>query len=222
MPKWKDLLSRGQTIELGIPVGQLEKAFPSVVEDLAGDTMLVAVPITRNGAVPLPRDRDIRVYFNQHRSRYCFTTRVVDQAHNDDLAVHLASPEEVHRADRRRDARIDVWMIPLEVAVPSWERKNGWVKIPAKMKNISGSGLALETEVPIQEKTPVMLVIKLSKEWDPMITWGRTVSSRLIRGLRKYRHVVAVGFTRINERDRERIQRFVFRQQLSMRKKGLL
>jgi len=217
-----------QKVELKVLSGPWRGAYSTYIADLDSRTLSVAQPMVGGMAVPLPRNEEVELEFIiENGDRLHFTTRVLGHYVQVVPVITLAmpSPDSVTRHQLRDFVRLDA-NIPLYYAIkppaseglsPDEEDKRK-VFHKSHTIDISGSG----AQILFKESHPVgtMLDIVLQLEGMNLPITAQIV--RIVQQVKPKEVWLGVRFTKVEERYRERIIRYIFNEQRARRQKGLM
>lgn len=213
-----------QKVSLRIPQGAWEGLYSTYVEGIDQGTLTVAPPMYRGVNVPLLRGEEVMVEFIEGGERLAFPTRVLGHFTQvvPILSLELPAPGSIRRHQQRDFVRLDA-NLPISFALlPDEEPEKGEeterVFHRGRTMDISGSGAQIVTKevYPVGTKVELILhlpgaevtieaeVVRLAEHPTPTEAW------------------LGVRFIKLDERDRERIVRYIFSEQRSRRQKGLL
>ncbi|SHK33941.1 c-di-GMP-binding flagellar brake protein YcgR, contains PilZNR and PilZ domains [Selenomonas ruminantium] len=148
--KAKDILKIGQRVEFYVEND--EKRYASRIEDIADETLEVAMPMTRQGVPVIPRDGE-KVYGVAvgHQCRYRFFTVFKGISHKDERIPvwYITMPDKVERFQNREFVRVKVNMTAKIRIVDEDGTIHDAETVP--VVDLSGSGicLALSHTIPV-------------------------------------------------------------------------
>ncbi|MFZ5814135.1 MAG: flagellar brake protein [Bacillota bacterium] len=217
-----------QKISLRIPKGSWEGLYATYVEAIDQQTITVAEPMYGGATIPLLKGEEVMIEFVDGGERLAFSTQVLGRSQEVVPVVTLAlpGPGGIHRYQQRDFVRLDT-NLPLSYAVlPAGkpEAKGEQGEEPEKVYHrgrtldISGSGAQIVAHEAYPMGTKLELLLQLSGA-------TLTLQAQVVRlaqqaGPREF--WLGVRFVQLDERDRERIVRFIFSEQRFRRQKGLL
>lgn len=213
-----------QKVSIRITTGPWAGRYSTYVEGLDQRVMTVAHPMYGGSNVPLPVGEEVLVEFMDGKDRLVFPTRVLghDTQVVPILSLALPAPGEVRRHQQRDFVRLDA-NIPISYALLSDEKSDeagetAKAFLRGRTMDISGSGAQIVTQEAYPVGTKLELILHL--EGTDLILEAEVVR---LAGQPNPREVwLGVRYTRVDERDREKIVRFIFSEQRLRRQKGLL
>ena len=189
-------------------------SYHSRVEDIASEHMVIAWPTSNGMLVPIHLDRPLSLSFVREDAAYVFSA-VVQEKKQDPvplLKVRVQGPPK--RIQRRQYFRLKVPIgVKIQGVMNLPENPQTILDISTQVYDLSGSGLAIRSEIPIPIGT--MLDVRLLLLPNPLKLLARVVSSELLtaRDGRKLSHI-GFNFVDIKEGQRMRIIRYLFQRQL--------
>ena len=190
-------------------------SYHSRVEDIAADHMTIAWPTSNGVLVPVHVDRPLSLSFVREDAAYVFQA-VVQEKKQDPvplLKVRILGPPE--RVQRRQYFRLKVPAGVLIQGVMNLpDNPETSLNLSTQVYNLSGSGLAIRSEIPIPVGT--MLDVKLMlNDLAPLKLLAKVVSSELVatQNGRQLSHI-GFNFVDLKEGQRTRIIRYLFRMQI--------
>ena len=226
--EYANLLPVGQLITI-VPVspGQdtsgEQEAFPSRVEDILYDAVVVSMPMRKQSLVVLPLKSEVSAYFHRGGARYYFRATVGAREEVPFPLLYLTNVGKVKKEERRAHVRIEALIEPIEMLVVSGEIGNNEnSRCSSLIVNISAGGLGLVC----RNFLPVGAIVHISL--DLPNNFGRLdADARVVRcdpvelgGVRKWR--AGVAFQGLSRADQDKVVAFVLYQQRLLRRKGLL
>lgn len=218
----EDVLRVNQKITLVVPEGGNAGSYPSRVEDIGLDAVVVAAPTHKGAVLRLVQGDAVRIQVIRQDGVYKLDTVVEAVIMYPFPMLQLARPVEIVRDQRRRYVRVDV---SLPARYRCLDRRGRKRLVPHKgtVTNVSGGGALIvtwqsrpdlevgsevdvELELPCGKVSAKGVVVRMSVE--------RTEAGRVQQ--------VAVEFKDIDERQRDMLARYVLQRQLELRRKGLL
>lgn len=206
------------------------KSYASRVEGVERTRVTVAAPMAGGSLVYLPVGRVVTLACLRtdpmYAGRYEAETEVLGHSRTEPPFVFLAAPTVWRKVQLRNYVRVQA-TLPVACRRVEEDGQEGEA-FQAETQDISGGGLRLILKSPLKAGAALQVLLHLPEgpvfaggkvEWvgipggQPLME-GETVKSGepVVAGIR---------FTEIDERDRDRIVRFVFQRQAEMRRKGL-
>ncbi|NLG79648.1 MAG: hypothetical protein GX492_07490 [Firmicutes bacterium] len=218
----EDVLRVNQKITLVVPEGRNAGSYPSRVEDIGLDAVVVAAPTHKGAVLRLAEGDAVRIQVVRQDGVYKLDTVVEAMIMYPFPMLQLARPVEIVRDQRRRYARVDV-SLPARYRCLDRSGKRRLVPHKGTVTNVSGGGALIvtwqsrpalevgsevdvELELPCGKVSAKGVVVRMSVE--------RTETGRVQQ--------IAVEFKDIDEKQRDMLARYVLQRQLELRRKGLL
>ena len=208
-----------QPIEIEIREPGYEGVYRSRVEGISGESLILAAPYRNSEVVHLPRGTEVTVSYFDQVAVYFVECLVMSYNLGHVPTVVLGSPINAKRIQRRNFVRLDT-RIPMRYMELDDNMQPLSEELTATTVDISGGGLMFTTNSPVEQgKT---LEVRVCFDDGTILTAvGKAV--RVIDNVSgKDKKSVGVEFTLIEERERDKIIRFIFHQQRELRQRGLL
>lgn len=214
-------LTVNQSVTMEIATGEnCKKYYSSKVVSVASAEVVMLAPMERGVLVPLRNGELITISYNDDNAIYSFDTHVLNRQGGVEQTITLESPTEVRRVQRRNFVRIDVGL-PLVyhfVDESIGEYSEGF---EGRTADISGGGLRFETEQAIEENIMLDMIIDLGCG-ERISAFGQVVRAFQVNKGSGIKYSIGVQFTMIDERDRDKIIKFIFQKQRELRQRGLM
>lgn len=183
--------------------------YSSRIEAVDQNEVWIATPQEKGVLVPVGVGEELEVYLVGDNEVFYFRCRVKNRVKKGNIAyLILNMPQEVVRKQRREYVRFNV-------ALPVLLKK-GDKTLEATTKNVSGGGMLVH----LDDKKNV-LEVQEEVFFCLHMNGGEIVGKAEV--VRKDEpHLYGFRFTTISDKDREEIVRYIFKQQVELRKKGLL
>lgn len=222
-----------RNIEIEIKHGLYAGRYNSRIEEVSDDTIEIAIPSKQGHLLPLPEQTWFLGKLVDSTCLYLFKAKIIRVAIKQNVPTWIVEkPKELEKTQRRCYIRVDA-RIPVEMKVlldEDGELKIGDKKYTSKdlaakswtvnTKDISGSGAKIISKLFVPEGTNIAIALSLP-DVGSFCTTGKVVRSEVADpelGI----YWLCVHFTDLTERERDKVIRFVFKQQLEMRKRNLL
>ncbi len=211
-------LKVNQRVEMTVP-GAQEKYF-SRVEDVKDEGIIVAAPVKQGQVVPMAVNTQLYVTILGENDMYNFQTQVLARGQLGTLPViTLMKPDSTKKVQRRNFFRISADLPCSFRILPEVTAMSMDPYIEAKSKDISGGGTLVVTEYPVAREMILELSITLPQN-QVVPAVAKVVFVKEGKGGDKKRELATV-FLVIEEPDREKIVRYVFKRQQEVRRKEL-
>ncbi len=216
------MLSINEKITVVVLEGDKAGAYPSRIEDVGSDAIVVAAPTNEGAVLELAEGDRVQVGVLQKDALYTFSSSVEAVIRRPFPMLQLALPARIERHQRRRYARVDS---ALPVRYRRADTASGPRMVPyrAMATNVSGGGALIATRDVHPGVDPGSLVeVELELPEGRVYAAGQVVRVLTEAEGQEVRFKVAVEFTEIDERDRDALVRYVLKRQFELRRKGLL
>lgn len=204
-------------IQVRILEGEVRDPYPSRVEDLMDDRMIIAWPTEKGAPLPVIAGQVVSVSFVCDGKYYGLEGTVQESALTPLPILVLRVAATPSRIERRDNVRVSV-PVPVEltervVSLSEFKAQGEHSVIRTVTVNISGGGFAIlhETFVPVGTIFDVKMVLP-DKE-DPIPIVAKVVRCSESPGSNECQ--IGFAFSQVSEKVRSRIVRFVFASQIS-------
>lgn len=214
------LLTPNQLVTLEVGNDKNRYAYASRIENITESSLWVATPTERGSLVVLRPGTEVRVFFNHGRGRFFFVAEVIGHEFEPIPLLILTKPAQLVKGQRRHFLRVRATIFPVEswVIDPDPEQCRA---IRIATVDISGGGIRFvgNDRLPVGTKLRLRLDLPFNCGTVEVIARVLRVEERgeAIRS----RYETAATFVQIAEGDRDRICRFVLKQQLDSIKRGI-
>lgn len=176
------------------------------------------VPAPARGArVWRVRGRHVVAHVTQEGRDYVFDTEVLGVVDGSPPRLRLATPARVFPHERREYYRLAKVLRPAAAGVLDAAGNTARVLEPVVV-DIGGGGLRFLEAQPVPVGSTVWFELPLTSPADTVHVQGQVVAARGPEP-GEPRHSMSVRFVGISDVDRQRILRFVFQQQVEMRRR---
>lgn len=214
-----------QKASLRILEGPWEGLYSTYVEGIEENALTVAHPMYGGANLPLMVGEEVLLEFIDGGERLVFPTRVLGHFTQvvPILSLSLPVPGSIRRHQQRDFVRLDSNLSLRYALMPERTSEEGKEEEPpvfhaGRTQDISGSGAQIVTP----EAYPIGTRLQLVLEMPGGAVHIEAVVVRLAHRPTPREVWLGVRFTRVEERDRERIVRYIFSEQRFRRQKGLL
>lgn len=220
-------LKIGTKIELEFFDGYGEKIVPNFASqlELAMDenTAILAAPIFEGNIYPVRLGWFFNAYFMYEEGLYRFRGRVNGRGSSEGIAhIRIVLTEEITKVQRRQFFRFEC-SVPIGYRIMDTLDDSPCSKeyIPAVTRDISGGGMA------IKHKEQVRLNVLVECELELAGVGRVNFQGRVVRAVKRledltYAYEMGVLYRKIDNRSREAIIRYIFKEQRKLREKGLI
>jgi len=218
-------LSINQKIHLEVTDPEYAGTYSSRIEDISKNIISVAIPTHHRELVPIRKNTHIRINITCQDAVYSFKAIVLDRVLSPLPVLLLEMPQErkMERIQRRRHVRLPV-NIHVEYSIYNAGEKNPEMMI-ANTVNLSAGGLlfTLNKELPVGIR--LKLRISISPDLPPIPAKAdiiRVYQDEDKNKAQDKRYYIAVSFCDITTKNQDIITQFIFEQQRSQRRLGLM
>jgi c-di-GMP-binding flagellar brake protein YcgR len=204
-----------QRIEIDVSLPGFAGTYSSRIEEVTDTALIATLPSQGKAFLPLLAGDQILINYWGEDSLYFFETRVLERRLQPLPVLILEKPQKINRSQRREFVRFGA-RLPFRYSL-----FDGLETLDANTADISGGGISFTTPVPPREGSQMRLELELPGE-KPVKAVGSVVRVADRSGPIKKRYKVGVTFLVIEEKDRDRIIKYIFARQRELRRKGLL
>lgn len=209
-------LEINQKLEIEIKSGSYAGNYLSKVADFLEEGIIITGLYREGAPLPVRLNRSINVYYTTDRAAYKFKSKVLKRTNKPIPLLLIEKSDNVKRIQRRNYFRLEVsgtvglYQLPEEGEAP---RK----LTTARLLDISGGGLRLQTKLKFEKGEEIMLALENILSPDDFI------KAEIVRSKRENENLFDYGteFLEIEEEQREEIIQWIFSYQRKNRKKGL-
>lgn len=187
----------------------------SIIEEVKDDMVYVLAPMLRLRAVSVPLGARVRVGLRLEAGYYTFTTEVWEQVYHPQALLGLRLPDEMERRDQRAYYRLPLTIQPEAAAVVDAEGQR-IREVRATVVNLSGGGLEMVVPEPLRAGDQVSMQLRLD---DLPVSIMMRVRSVEDPGGGRFNYRAHCQFIDPPRGLRERIIRFVYREQVRRRQR---
>jgi c-di-GMP-binding flagellar brake protein YcgR len=219
--------------------------YSSRIEEEDADFLYIAEPLDGTVPVYIPIGETVEVVFNDEKGTYHFQTVVLGRVDRNIRLLRLAKPHTVEKTNRRDYFRLQVFIPFTFKILPEEKYRYGYPKTPDAMKatvlrpqitedeasrldgvikDISGGGVlvAVSEKVGLKVGDYLEMWLPLGYEEEPIYLWGEVVRTMPNPDATKWDQDVGVFFSKINERDRDKIIAHILNLQRDLLQRGAL
>ena len=188
-----------------------ENEYKSQLLDLKEDILYIAVPIVEGALVPIHTGVVVKILFFKKEGIFYFYANVIERSKDTKIPYLVVQKiSELEKLQRRNYYR-------LEVSLPvKFKQLDDNEEYEGIIKDISGGGVKLHTfsQLPVEQCIEICLCLENSH----MKVIGKVVrAEKLESKLYEY----GIYFVEINEKDRDKIIRFIFNMEKKYKRKGV-
>lgn len=217
--------------------------FLTRVEDIKRDSYVLEMPIRQSGKGQLMKGDDVEVSYNKKDAAYTFKASIVDLFEEAGKSIQLVPKSEVRPAQRRRFVRLDIAGEIVFREVDMSDSTGGGIgsECHGSLLNISAGGVLFETEKEVQagevliltfslkEKEKLENILAVVKRQESIDDELFLVGAEFITnenlaeiGLESLGNFLPSGTGTFDENLQRLVVQFISRQQVELRKKGIL
>lgn len=210
----ESFLKVGMKVQLELERNDEIESFPSKIEDLDGENLVIGMPIKANYIYFVSLNEVVNVHFSRKDSFYRLECKVIRKRYEPIPVLILNPLKPPYKYQRRNFFRIDITLDAIAILTKSDEIIEG------KTKNISGSGALLALPKDIKKGELIKLKINIKKE--PLLLKAKVIRCYKSDFRQVNPHNVAVQFIEIDEKTQDKVVKFTLEEQRKLQKKGLI
>ena len=151
-------------------------------------------------------------------SVYSFRGLVAEQRFFPVPMLLLRGLGEPQREENRRAPRASVFIKPMETHILG----DGWLPIDVVIMNISTAGVLIRHAEPLSQGSMVRMHFQLPGDFDAVAATSQVMRAEVKQTEGGTIHQTGTRFVSLDDDDEDTIFKFVFDQQVEMRRKGLM
>lgn len=216
-----NVLQINQLVEISInDTNGNRKIYRSRVEGKDKDFIDLASPIKDGVVIPIREGEIVNISYIDSTATYSFDSIIVSRYNKELPVIRVKKPTEVKRTQRRNFVRFDT-KLKVSFNIVRNEIADYEQTYSGQTVDISGGGIMLATTATINKEDIVDLIINIPNIGN-ISAMGKVV--RVMEKNIQGHEILLLGidFIVIEERDRDKIVRFIFEKQREMRQRGLL
>ncbi|HOX27690.1 MAG TPA: PilZ domain-containing protein [bacterium] len=216
--EWEEI-KQGQSVELSVSAGGNVAQFSTSVHEKTDAALVLIMPHSEQAEKILVKDGVVEATISLKDEMLKFTTLILERKHTKPPLLLLMRPHEVHRVSSRSFYRLQVvrplkFRLLRDPVTPISEFK------AASTLDLSGGGLMIQSNKKIERDQLVEVNIDLGAEIVNAVC-SVTITKTEIRGMDSV-FLTGLEFLGIEERERDKIVKFIFDSQRQLKKKGIM
>jgi c-di-GMP-binding flagellar brake protein YcgR len=212
LPTLPELFKIGGAISLEIVEdGGGPRTFPSRVEDILPDRLVVGMPMRAGMFVILPAGVRVMAAVAREDATYVLPTRLHGYRNEPFRLLELGAAGPVERRQQRHHVRLDITLTPRRATVLGPDQTE--TPLRCTIVNLSAGGLRLRTPQPLEVDQRLRLTIDLLPSAGLFATTARVLRVTTYQAERSTFYEAGCRFLDLSVRDRDAITRFVLQTQ---------
>lgn len=214
-------LKIGMKAEIYISNEENMKNYATQVEDIIGDIIILGAPLEKGRIVSVAEGTEIKVGFVESETVFCFKARVLRLIRKK-LPLLLVKKEGQVKKIQRRDFYRLRTLIPIKYKLIGNDASDNMAEdiFDGIVKDISGGGILMLTEKKLKENDVILIQLKL-RDYGKHQIKGRVVRINTMNSTAD-KIEVGIMFEELDDKTRDNIIAFIFKEQRLLRKKGLI
>ncbi|NLU09625.1 MAG: pilus assembly protein PilZ [Tepidanaerobacter acetatoxydans] len=206
-------LEIGMKVTLGIQRENEECFFPSKVEDIISDCIVLGMPIKEGRTFFVSLDEKINVYFPKKGSFYCLEGLIEDKKYDPIPVITIHPISLPYKKQKRSYFRLKI-SLKTYVKLPN---SDDWIQVYTR--DISAGGAKFSYSSMIKEGSIIEVIV-------PDILDDMSLKSKVVRTEKNCeRHIniydIAIKFIEIDKSTCDKIVKFIFAKQRELMEKGI-
>ncbi len=216
--EWDEIVS-GQGVELSLMKGGNVVQFRTTVQERTGSALILPMPEAEEAEHVLVKDGVIDVTISLKEGTLKFTTLIADRRISAQPVLILMRPHEIKKIGSRSYYRLSVvrpvrLRLMRDVVTPISEFKK------ATTLDVSGGGIMIQGKLEIKRDQLVEIELDLGAETLNAICKASFTKVEDRDGTDVF--LTGLEFYTIEERERDKIVKFIFDHQRALKKKGIM
>lgn len=211
----------GQVVSVLAPQRNEVREYNSKVQDLTASNLVISAPTERGRVLDLPAGTSITLLANEGGLLKSYLS-MIERTRMGQVPLWIITKPEADpgEAQRRGFYRLDTFL-PITFAFADPHEK---VVLEYTQQgvvcNLSGGGLGMIYAHPVSAGSTIGMLLALGEY--RLALWGKVMRCDPLSNSKVTRHLLGVQFLNISTRDQDLVIKFIFREQLRQRQKGLL
>ncbi|SHG93088.1 flagellar brake protein [Tepidibacter thalassicus] len=215
--KYKNCFKVGDKLEIQVLGSYTEKdknLISQLLEIVSEEEFLIAIPIHEGNLVPIHIGSKILVYYSiDNKGVFYFTAKLIDRKNTEIPYFRIQQLEETKTIQRRNYFRLDV-SIPVKI----YNNENEII-INGYTKDLSGGGFKLISDKKLENNEQVCC--KMNIEGNELEIKGEVIRVNVYtKNMKQFE--LGIKFVELEEKIRNYIVGYLFKQQRILRQKGLI
>jgi c-di-GMP-binding flagellar brake protein YcgR len=209
-------------VDVLVDDGNKQQIYRSRVEGLDKQSITLANPIKDSVLVPLREGLVVNITFLDDTAIYSFDSVIISR-HSGNLptiTVKYPNPTAVKRTQRRNFVRFDT-KLKISFNLIKDYITDYTQTFTGETIDVSGGGLMMATDTDVPKEELVDVQLELGSD-NVVSAVGRVVRLTDRNDQSNPRYLLGLVFDVIEEKDRDKIIRFIFEKQRELRQRGLL
>jgi c-di-GMP-binding flagellar brake protein YcgR len=207
----------GSKIEVVFINNENKGAFISQFEDIKNEKIVISSPTKEGQILAIDIGTKLLVHFIHNCDLYRFRAKVINKFKKDNLYYLEIKKTDVFESVQRREFYRYKTILDIDFRIVNLDIKS---KIKGIVKDISGGGVCLVTSKNLKKNE--LLNCKLYLKDESKIDFeGKVVRIKKIESTYNKKEY-GIRFFNISYKDRETIIRYIFIEEIKLRKKGLI
>ena len=211
----KNALRINELIKLQVRAGDRVKSYPCRVEDLQHGQLFITLPDEAPELTGKVDGLMVRLVKHTERGLLILNAQVAAKLLTPVPLLVLKTEGSWERVQRRWDVRLQVTIDPLEAVLMEEEQQ---VPVEVTILDISAGGLLLRSRRPMAPWSKLHIKFELPGFPPPLETEAEVTRDVTVQDGPLECHRIGVRFVNLHERDKNRIIRFIFQEQVRRRK----
>jgi c-di-GMP-binding flagellar brake protein YcgR len=238
-----EIMNLWERVTLSIEKYGKKSDFLTRVEDIRRDSFILEMPIRQTGELHLSKGDKVEVSYSRADAVYSFKASILDLFEGDAKTIRISKGSQIDRIQRRRYVRLDIsGKISFHKIAEGEESQEGLgPELNGVLLNISAGGLLFESPVKIKTSGFIVLsftlkgshnlqnILAVVKRCEGSKSKGYLVGAEFLTkanlaayGLESLAEYLPPGSGTFDENLQKLVIKFIYDQQVELRKKGLL
>ncbi len=215
--RYKNCFEVGEKLEIQTAddyIGKDENLISQLLEIISEEEFLIAIPIHNKNLVPIPIGNKVLVYYSvDSKGVFYFTAKVIDRKNDRIPYLKIQQVSETKIIQRR-----DYFRLQISISMQIYNLENEMIE-EVYTKDISGGGMRFISNKKLDLNEEIYCKINIEEE--NYIIKSKVIRSDIYESNMK-QFDIGIRFLEIDEKTKNSIIGYIFKQQRILRQKGLI
>lgn len=189
--------------------------------DIIDDNIyVISGPIENKNLVPLYRNNMIEVvYLKENEGKFFFQAQILEVKNKGLYKIKIKRTTRIKKIQQRNFYRLSCRLPASKNHLLKEDNEERTIEEKCFIENISGGGIGVSCNFTHN----IGDIVNIDIDSDGIILSIKGEVVRILKSSKQeYKHAIGINFSIIDDADREKIIKFIFKQQRKLRKKGLM
>jgi c-di-GMP-binding flagellar brake protein YcgR len=208
----------GQSVALEFEQGDTPQSALTRVEDIAEQSVLVAMPMRASMLIPLPPGTEVVLHAKRDDAAYMLPARVKTRLMQPVPMLDLVPTGPIQRGQQREHVRLRLMLTPSSATVLHDDQTE--TRLNATIINLSAGGVLIRVRQPLRVGQKIRLRVELPEAVGVVGAVAEVLRVDERGSERGQSYDLGCRFLDLNERTRDLIIKFIFRYQARLARQG--